>query len=238
MKKLISLIVILIILLVGIQNQLDKSFFYPYSSVGNIKAKQATLVNFWGVLLGARRLSADLAWINLLQYYGSHIIEQDGKEVERKNLPGEDIDFFEAEYKGLFSRCQTVVRIDPYFQYAYLYGGAALAFNQERYNEAIALLEEGVANNPNYWKFQLYLAAIAYVQKKDYTRVVPLLEQIALVPEAPTMLKSVLAQVYEKNKQYDKAKLLWEYIANTAGEQDYIEKAKKHLEKINNLIYK
>ena len=65
MKKLIALIIILIILLVGIQSRLDKNFIYPYSSISNIRAQQATFVNFWGVLLGMRRLSADLAWINL-----------------------------------------------------------------------------------------------------------------------------------------------------------------------------
>ncbi|MFH1238955.1 MAG: hypothetical protein V1653_02460, partial [bacterium] len=81
MKKTVwlYLVVILIIASIITQVQVDKNFRYPFQPISTLKIKEATFANFWGILLGLRRLSADLAWINVLQYYGTHFDEA-GKE--------------------------------------------------------------------------------------------------------------------------------------------------------------
>ncbi|MFH1784585.1 MAG: tetratricopeptide repeat protein [bacterium] len=236
MKKAIKLcsIVLLLIFFVGVQINIDKGFNYPFKPVSTLRAKDASFMNFWGLLLGMRKLSADWAWINVLQYYGTHFEDHD-EEHDHVHEHGEVCHkcIQWGVYEGLFSRCQAVIRLDPYFHYAYLYGAGALAFNHERFDEAIELLEEGVQNNPDYWRFRLYLGAIAARQKGEYYRVIPLLEQVVFAPDAPTMLRSILAQIYENQGQYAKAKLLWEYILASAEQDRYIEKAKKHLEKLD-----
>ncbi len=235
-------IIILAVFFVITQEKIEKNFKYPFQPMTTLKAKEVKFTNFWGVLLGLRRLSADLAWIDVLQYYGSHEEEtehkdEDEHEGEHVHEPGRECPHCLkwGEYKELLSRCQAIIRLDPYFHYAYLYGSGALAFNHNRFDEAVELLDEGVQNNPQYWRFRLYLAAIAYIRKAEYDKIIPLLEQVAFDLEAPTMIRNILAQIYEKKGEYYKAKLLWEYILNTAAEDVYIKRAKEHLEKIQNL---
>ncbi len=230
---LLFIIVVLVVLLINIQQNIEKSFNYPFKPVTTLQIKEATFVNFWGVLLGLRRLSADLAWIDVLQYYGTHFEEDEHEDGKHHHEGHRHIQW--GEYKELLSHCQVVIRLDPYFKYAYLYGAGALAFNHERFDQAIELLEEGVANNPEYWRFHLYLGAIVARQKGEYQKVIPLLEQVVFAPETPMMLRSILAQIYEKQGNYHKARLVWEYILSTATEEHYIKRAKSHLEKLNNI---
>ena len=217
-----------ILLLFGIlvltQIKLEKNFVYPFPSIKNLNLKEASFLNFWGILLGFRRLSADLAWIRILQYYGTH---EDG---ENQHVRGEHICLKKEGYKKLLPLFQLVVRLDSYFHFAYLYGSGILAYNHERYDEAINLLEEGVSNCPKYWKFNFYLAAIGYKIKKQENKVIYLLEKVVNYSDCPVMIKSVLAQLYEKNLQFNKAEQMWENILRTSKDRGYREKAKKHLQ--------
>ena len=140
-------IVILVVLFVITQERIEKNFKYPFQPITSLKATEVKFTNFWGVLLGLRRLSADLAWIDVLQYYGSHE-EEDEHNGEHIHEPGQTCPHCLkwGEYKELLPRCQAVVRLDPYFRYAYLYGAGALAFNHDRFSEAVELLDEGVKN--------------------------------------------------------------------------------------------
>ncbi len=217
-----------ILLLLGIlvltQIKLEKNFVYPFPPIKSLNLKEASFLNFWGILLGFRRLSADLAWIRILQYYGTH------EDEENQDVRGEHICLKEEGYKKLSPLFQLVVRLDPYFHFAYLYGSGILAYNHERYDEAVSLLEEGVNNCPKYWKFNFYLAAIGYKRKKQENKVIYLLEKVVKYPDCPVMIKSVLAQLYEKKLQFNKAKQMWENILRTSKDRGYKEKAKKHLQ--------
>lgn len=224
-------ILILVGILILVQVRLEKNFVYPFPSISTLKNENISFLNFWGVLLGFRRLSADLAWIKVLQYYGTH----EGEEEHGKGCHCH-ICMRWGEYEKLLPLCQLVVRLDPYFYFAYLYGGGALAYNHERYGEAISLLEEGIRNNPKYWRFNFYLAAIGYKIKNQEEKVIALLEQIIDYPDCPMMIRSILAQLYENNLQYVKAIKMWEYILETSKNEGYRKRAQKHLQKLNKLL--
>ncbi len=217
-----------ILLLLGIlvltQVKLEKNFVYPFPPIRNLNLKEASFLNFWGILLGFRRLSADLAWIRILQYYGTHEDEAD------QHIKENSVCMQKESYNKLFPLFCLVVRLDPYFHFAYLYGSGILAYNHERYDEAVSLLEEGVSNCPKYWKFNVYLAAIGYKIKKQENKVIYLLEKVVDYSDCPVMIKSILALLYEKKLQYVKAKRIWENILKTSKDKGYRKKAKKHLQ--------
>ncbi|MCK5533755.1 hypothetical protein KAI68_01465 [bacterium] len=217
-----------ILLLVGIlvltQIKLEKKFVYPFPCISNLSLEEASFLNFWGVLLGFRRLSADLVWIKMLQYYGTR--KEGDDALSKKKYVGVE----KEEYKKLFPFFQAVVKLDPFFCFAYLYGSGILAYNHERYDEAVSLLEEGITSNPKYWKFNFYLGAIGYKIKKQEKKVIYLLEKIVEYPDCPVMIKSVLAQLYEKKLQHIKAGLIWENILRTSNDKGYRKKAEKHLQ--------
>ena len=228
MRKPISLLILILPLLglsIFTQYQVERRFEFPLPLIAEVKP--SSFIYFWGSLLGLRRLSADLAWIRLLQYYGT--LEREEEHVHHSHHPHHHE---MGEYKDLLPMCQEVVRLDPYFHYAYLFGGGSLAFNHQRYDEAIELLQEGIKNNPKFWKFHLYIAAIAYTRTKEYDKVVPLLEEAIRYRDCPEVVKIFLANIYKTKGEYRKAIAIWKNILATSRNEWARSTAKSHLEEM------
>ena len=187
------------------QYQVENRFNYALPSI--VEVKPSSFIHFWGSLLGLRRISSDLAWMRLLQYYGT--LEREEEHVHHLGHCER------GEYRELLPRCQEVVRLDPYFHYAYLFGGGCLAFNHERYEEAIQLLQEGIRNDPKFWKFRLYIAAIVYTKTKEYDKAIPLLEEATRYRDCPEVVKVFLASIYKAKGEYAKAIAIWKNILAT-----------------------
>src|SRR3989344_4106081 len=168
------------------------SFARPLGSEGGFR-------DFGGLLMGLRRFTADIALLSVLQYYGSRdsIGFEDGHEEHRS--------FGAGRYPALKDMVLRTVRLDPHFHFAYLYGAGSLAFNLDRYDEALELLQDGIQRNPNYWKFRLYVAAIVWKKKGEYDNMIPLLEEAITYPDCPTLVKSSLANIHKARKNYARA---------------------------------
>jgi tetratricopeptide (TPR) repeat protein len=198
----------------ALQQATRKIPYTPPSMISTLSLPETQLQDVGGVILGMRRLAADLAWIQTLQYYGT---EEPGQtEFEFHNGMG--------QYPRFLAMVQRATHLDPSFTYIYLYGGAVLGWNLNRLDEAQALLKEGIANNPTEWRLPQYLAALAYQKNHDVTRLTAFLETIVQDPECPLMMKALLANIYKKQGDYDKALQLWETIYN-AGDPDYQKRA-------------
>lgn len=186
-----------------------------------MEARPSSFLYFWGTLLGFRRLSSDLAWVRLLQYYGTLEEEEHIHRMDKSER---------GEYENLLPMCEEVVRLDPYFHYAYLFGGASLAFNHERYDEAIQLLREGIRNDPKFWRCRLYLAVVFYARNKEYDVAIPLLEEAIKYRDCPEVVKIFLASIYKAKGEYKKAEAIWKQILATSRDEWARSVAKSHLE--------
>lgn len=208
-------IVILCASLAAFTVRLERSFHYPYPPFTNLVwdvskvfegrtsverpiGSEGGFRDLSGIFLGMRRMTADIAWIAVLQYYGSYDMIHQGPNSDSKVL-----------HPALKVLVQRVIRLDPYFHFAHLYGAGSLAFNLDRYDEALEILEEGIKYNPTYWKFRLYVAAIVWKQKGQYDNMIPLLEQAITYPDCPAMVKSCLANIYKARKNYARALQIW-----------------------------
>jgi len=194
------------------------SYDQPLGSKGGFR-------DFIGLLFGARRLTADIAWLSVLQYYGSHEKDQGGEESHSHEFGG-------GEYDALKKMVLRVVRLDPSLYYATLYGAGALAFNLNRPNEAMEILEEGIKQNPFYWRFQLYVGAIIYKQKGQLDNMVHLLENAIRYPDCPTMIKSILANIYRERGNDKRALEIWLDVYESGKDPWYVEQAKKQIEEL------
>ncbi|MFB0527162.1 MAG: tetratricopeptide repeat protein [bacterium] len=224
MRKSITLL-FLILPLFGLsvftQYQVERRFQFPLPSI--VEVKTSSFIYFWGSLLGLRRLSSDLAWMRLLQYYGALEEEEHVHELDHCER---------GEYENLLPMCREVIRLDPYFHYAYLFGAGSLAFNHERYDEAIELLQEGIKNNPKFWKFRLYIAAIVYTRTREYDKVIPLLEEAIRYRDCPEVVKIFLANIYKAKGEYGKAIAIWENILATSRNEWARSTAKSNLKEV------
>jgi len=103
-----------------------------------------------------------------------------------------------------------VVDLDPFFQYAYLYGAGALAWNLNRPDEAVELLKKGIDYMENYrsditkdvhesfWQLNLYMSAIVYRKMDDFKKMTYMLEVAVKQPDCPNIIKAILANIYQK----------------------------------------
>jgi len=143
-------------------------FTYPYPRIKISPVSAYAATDMSGVLLGARRLAADIAWVQLLQYYGSpeEPLDQEteftlswdmtkflfGIPLEKTHKlgnPEKEHRHYHADIQGgvytrLYSDCLRVAELDPFFSYVYLYGAGALAWNLNRPDEALKLLGAGI----------------------------------------------------------------------------------------------
>jgi tetratricopeptide (TPR) repeat protein len=159
-----------------------------------------------GLSLGFRRLTADMAWIQALAYYGT---PEEGIDQEKMEHGGGGRYFDFSDY------CQRVIHLDPYFKYVYYFGGGVLGWNLNRIPEAEKLLEEGIKTYPKEWRFQQYLAALAYQKSHDINKLVSFLEAFIYEEDCPNLLRSILANLYKKEKRYKDALRVWDLIFQT-----------------------
>ncbi|MFH2070830.1 MAG: tetratricopeptide repeat protein [Elusimicrobiota bacterium] len=247
---------------------LDGLFTYPYSKANaditalsgparKLPVEKYLLFDITGIVLGVRRLTANMAWIHVLQYYGSadlsdsekkqpeetrwHACDHEHKHVPCNHAHGDSGHhnhkhgslYGAGKYYDLLKFCQRVVRLDPFFHYVYLYGSASMAWNLERPDEGLSLLQEGIENypstRPDYWQLHLFKLAIIYKKLDRYADMVSHLESAVQQPGRPVMVVAILANIYKKTQNYERALALWHDIYNT-GDADYREYAAQQIQ--------
>lgn len=199
-RSVVAFFLVSLSLLVLFQLGLHRSYTQPYPPLAISLSSSATrLVDFVGIALGLRRLSADIAWIETLAYYGTR--EEGQTEFEFENGIG--------RYPHFLPLAQRVARIDPYFTYVYFYAGGVLGWNLNRLDEAEELLRMGIQNNPKEWRLQQYLAGLAFQKNHDISKLSEFLEAFLMQPDCPNILRSILANIYKKQHRYRDALRVW-----------------------------
>lgn len=246
------LIIVLICLMFGIRYRMDQTLVNPFFPLKEIKLplEKYFVLDSVGIISGLRRLVSNIAWIQLLQYYG-----EDPQEDEPNNYSDTNREYYRhkqymlriqpGEYRELLQYCQRIVRLDHLFSYIYFYGSGVLAWNVERPDEALKLIDEGLRylefqkNNPesDYWTLVLYQSAIYYKIGEKYKEMVVELEKIVSRGNAPNLVKVILANLYKKFGEYDKALNLWYHILST-GDPEYTERAMYQIIELKKLKYK
>ena len=178
------------------------------------------------VSAGLRAAAADLAWIQLLQYSA-------GQYPELSDEPG-------VTYKYIRPMAQRVVRLDPSFHRAYLYGAGVLGWfkNVMRPDEAVDLLKEGMRNDPGEPLYSEYIAALAFQKRGDTTRMLAILEPAAADPRSPVVMKDILANLNKKQGEYAKALALWEAMLDNENETGEWPRARLQIAEIRRLMKK
>lgn len=193
---------------------------FPPLSV-SLSSPTTRLRDFNGIGLGLRRLAADLAWIETLQYYGTREAGQTEEEFENG----------QGKYPDFLAYCERVARLDPSFTYVYFYGGGVLAWNLDRLAEGEVLLKLGVQNNPHEWRLQQYLGALAFQKNHDVKRLAEFLESYVDDPDCPNLLRSILANIYKKEKRYPDSLRIWFKVLDTK-DPAYRDRASQQIEEL------
>ncbi|MEK6542907.1 MAG: hypothetical protein AABZ44_00500 [Elusimicrobiota bacterium] len=167
--------------------------------------------------LGMRALASDLAFLDVLVYYGSRPNEADAHEWEHASGWGSDT----RMYVDLYALGRRIVGLDPFFRSAILYAANSLAFNEGRNAQAISLLKEAMVKDGGYWPYALNLSAIAYKDTGEFARLIEPIEEMRSYPECPDMLKNILGNIYIKTGRFAEALGVFSEIAASGKDEEY-----------------
>ncbi|MBN1621152.1 MAG: hypothetical protein JW871_01010 [Endomicrobiales bacterium] len=147
----------------------------------------------------------------------------------------------------LLAYCYRALQLDPFFYYIYLYGAGALAWNEDRPEEAIELLNHGIQTMENYrsnitkdssqpfWQFHLYSSAIIYRKSGDFGKMISNLELAAQQQNCPNLVKAILANIYSRRGENAKALKLWIEIYDSS-DPTYRVKAEDKITELRKLL--
>lgn len=175
---------------------------------------------------GVRAAAADLAWIELLQYSAGGLTEVTDRP--------------EAAFEHIKPLSERVVRLDPSFHRAYLYGASILGWfrNLQRYDDAVDLLQQGLRDDPGQPLYAEYIAALAYQKRGDTAKTLAILEPLADDPRSPVIMKEILANLYKGKGEYEKALAIWEGILDDEGQSSEWRRAHQQIGEIRALMGK
>jgi tetratricopeptide (TPR) repeat protein len=208
-------LVVSVLVVAGAQWRVEAFFERRYPPVNELIVTDQYTTDLSSLVLGSHRLAADIAYVQLLQYYGVEEPEEEHQEDEHSNKP-----HFHDMASGKFPLLQQfgfrILRLDPFFNAAILEVAGALAFNQKRIDESLELLEEAIGRDPDYFRYRLYVGAIVYKNKGQDSKMIALLDEAIKYPDCPVLLQNILGNLHKKAGNFERAAQIYAHIIKTA----------------------
>ena len=165
--------------------------------------------------LGYTGLLANLYWTRAVQYFGNQHHQHS------------------KDFSLLAPLLQIATQLDPKLLPAYEFGNNFLAPRPPNGagepEEAIALAEYGIRNNPNSWKLYYGLGFIYYTEMKDYSKAAEAFASGAHVPGAHPFLRILAARMAQHAGEFETARMLWTTTYETSQDKDIQRNAVDHL---------
>ncbi len=167
--------------------------------------------------LGYTGLLADIYWTRAVQYFG-------GKHVTAAA----------KDYRLLYPLLEITTELDPKLIVAYQFGANFLAPKPPdgagQPEQAIALVEHGIKNNPDNWKLYYELGFVYYyMESKDYAKAAESFERGAKVPNAHPFLRILAAQMAQHAGEIQTSRMLWQTAYATTQDPMVRDNAIAHL---------
>jgi tetratricopeptide (TPR) repeat protein len=161
-------------------------------------------------------LMADVYWTRAVQYYGN--------EHQQHNM----------KLELLWPLLDITTTLDPNLLPAYRFGAMFLSdappLGAGRPDLAIELLERGIRENPEYWRFYEDLGFVYYFDLKDYTKAAEAFHEGSKKKGANLWMKVMAAKIAAEGESLETSKFLWKEVYDTASDPLVKENAKNHLE--------
>ena len=126
-------------------------------------------------------VAADVYWIRAIQHYG-----RDRRSIRQT-----------GRFELLQPLLDVTTTLDPYFNIAYRFGAVFLSMDPPegpgRSDQALALLEKGLANNPARWQYAHDIGFIYYWHAGDYLQAANWFDRAASMPGAPPWIRPLAA---------------------------------------------
>jgi tetratricopeptide (TPR) repeat protein len=179
----------------------DRVFALTSPSEEMLYVQSATLME--KAALSYDALVADIYWIRALQYYGRERLKP---ARERK-------------YALLYPLLDLATTLDPRFTIGYRFGAIFLAEPHPggagRPAQAIALLKNGVARQPEKWDYYHDIGFIYYWNLHDYRQAAEWFDRGGNLPGAPWWLRTYAAVMLTRGGDRQASRAMWTHIGQS-----------------------
>jgi tetratricopeptide (TPR) repeat protein len=173
--------------------------------------------------IGYDALLADAYWIRAVQHFG---------DIRRATSGPKD-------YTLLYPLLDLTTSLDPLFDTAYQFGAIFLAEpppgGPGRPDDAVRLLEKGVAAQPEDWRLVQALGFVHYWWRQDYVTAAQWFEKAAKIPGAPVWVASLAAATMEHGGNRNASRQMWLRIAQDDSNDWFRAEAQRRLRQLDAL---
>jgi len=156
-------------------------------------------------------IAADWYWMRSLQYVGRKIVNYEDVHAGKFDL----MNLSSLDLRSLPSLLRMATTLDPQFLEPYYYG--ALILPDIDGNEAIALLNQGIAANPKQWKLYQHLGYIHW-QRREYQKAGEIYEAGAKLPGAPAWMFAMGARMKAEGGAGEAAREMYAHLYETSDD--------------------
>lgn len=156
--------------------------------------------------LGFDAILADIYWVRAIQHFGGtrHAAEGD------------------KSYRLLYPLLDLTTTLDPHFNVAYRFGAIFLAEpypgGPGRADQAIALLERGLATDPKKWQYAQDAGFVYYWWLHDYKAAAAWFDRASRIEGAPWWLRSMAATTLAQGGDRQSSRRLWQQLYETSDD--------------------
>jgi hypothetical protein len=167
--------------------------------------------------LGFDALAADVYWIRAVVYFGRQRLST----AADKN------------YDLLYPLLDLVTALDPRFTVGYRFGAFFLTEpapgGPNRPDQAIALLQKGVAATPERWEYMHDIGFVHAWSNHNYEEAARWFERASHAPQAPIWLKATAASMVARGGDRASARQLWAQLRDNTDLEWFRTSANIHL---------
>jgi len=176
-----------------------------------------------GYALGSEGLLADWYWILSLQYIGGKFVDSDKETIDLGDLRS-------LNPRLLYPYLDNATDLDPKFYAAYSYGAIVLPAIDTQ--QAIALTEKGIRNNPDKWRLHQYLGYI-YWRQKDYEKAAETYEAGSKIEGSPQFMREMAAGMRARGGSRDIARAIYTQLLTESEDEQSKRNAQLRLQQLS-----
>ncbi|MEK6335381.1 MAG: hypothetical protein AABM67_10565 [Acidobacteriota bacterium] len=180
------------------------------------------------ITLSFNGVAADWYWISSLQYVGRKIVTFQDTHDGNFNLG----DLSVLNLRLLSSQLRMSTTLDPQFLEPYYYGAVILPDIDS--NEAISLLNHGIAHNPSQWRLYQHLGYI-YWQRRDYEKASEVYATGARLPGAPPWMTAISARMKAEGGSPDAAREMYRHLGESSNDDAVKDMVAKQIMRLDSL---
>jgi tetratricopeptide (TPR) repeat protein len=173
-------------------------------------------------------IAADWYWIRSLQYVGRRIVNYEDTHSGNFDLNS----LSSLDLRLLPSLLRMTTTLDPQFLDPYYYG--ALILPDLNPDEAISLLNHGIAANPDKWRLYQHLGYI-YWQRGDYNKASEVYATGAKIPGVPPWMMAMSARMKAEGGATQAAREMYTHLSESSDDPKVKEMVEKQLMRLDSL---